>query len=89
MTLPTIHLNGTSRKDLEEGGRMIRQFKVLVLRETPRRKPKWLAYPPHDGAQALACMETLSGRGHKVMAETTGNGIQETLTLAEMRGVVL
>lgn len=63
---------------------MTRQFSVIV---TSVKRP--FSYPPLSGSKALACMETLTKRGHAVIARTSANGITEDLTLPEMRSVFI
>lgn len=60
---------------------MARQFVVLVGR--PGKKP--MSYPACEGSKALKTMEVLSSRGNQVSARTSANGVEEDLSLEQMR----
>lgn len=59
----------------------MRTFQVVV--QLGQNRP--MAYPPVAGEQALANMETLHARGRTVIAITSANGIEEQLSLEDMR----
>ena len=63
----------------------MRIFHVLVFHS----RKGWLKYPENDFNKCLKGMETLKERGFQVKAETTANGITETLSLQEMREMKL
>lgn len=69
-------------------GERTRGFLVLF-----QHRGKRLHYPctgyTMDGREAIDCMEQLTERGFAPLAHTEANGIAETLTLDEMREVVL
>ncbi len=61
----------------------VRLFKVVI---EVRGKP--IAYPDVDGEKALALMEKLALRGSfNPVAHTSANGIDEALTLQDMRDI--
>jgi len=62
---------------------MMRQFVVLVGQGAALP----LGYAPAEGEPALCTMEVLAGRGRTVMALTSGNGIEEQLSLEQMRAI--
>ena len=62
---------------------MSRMFEVLV-QDSAKRASK---YPLVDGHAALCCMESLAARGLSVVALTSANGIDEAVSLDDMREI--
>lgn len=64
-------------------GTSVRMFNVVIQL---RGKP--VGYPPADGEKSLALMEKLAAKGgFEPVAHTSANGIDEALTLQEMRDI--
>lgn len=60
----------------------VRMFKIVI-----QIKGKPVAYPDADGEKSLKLMEKLSKGAITPVAHTTANGIDEVLTLEEMRDI--
>ena len=57
-----------------------RKFKVILKKSN-------VAYPDMTGDKALACMVAFEGRFIETVAITSANGINECLTLVQMRDI--
>lgn len=64
---------------------MTRTFSILVR----DRKGRVLRYTNLTGKKTEACMKHLQDRGFNPIAETTANGITETLTHDELKQAIL
>jgi hypothetical protein len=60
----------------------VRMFKIVI-----QIKGKPVSYPDADGEKSLKLMEKLSKSALTPVAHTTANGIDEVLTLEEMRDI--
>lgn len=85
----------TTTQDPDTGGNC-RGF--MILCDNPNRlilgQPHRVSYPANGsayfpGPKALQCMETLTGRGMIVTAYTAAHGVNECLTLDQMRSQFL
>ncbi len=60
----------------------MRQFEVAITVKGKKTK-----YPPMGGNKALALMERLTQRGFSPLALTNANGVDDVLTLNEMKEI--
>jgi hypothetical protein len=96
-TIPvTIH---ATYRDLDNRVHNVRGYYVLVEDKSKPRKngqPQWVRYPgaghsAYNGEEAIRTMLNFSVKrpNLQILAYTAANGIEETLTLKEMREIVL